>query len=46
MLDLCRMKVATRGNKTEQVVLMIWSLCLAVPTLLGYAFFFQMQTYV
>lgn len=44
--DLCRIKLTTRGNKTEQVGPLIWSSCLAAPTVLGYAFFLEMQTYV
>mmetsp|Transcript_18126 Transcript_18126/g.37869 ORF Transcript_18126/g.37869 Transcript_18126/m.37869 type:complete len:140 (+) Transcript_18126:182-601(+) len=46
ILDLCRNTVATRGNKTEQFVPLIWSACLAAPTVLGYVFFFELQTYV
>ena len=46
ILDLCRNKLATRGNKTERFVPLVWSSCLAAPTALGYVFFLEMQTYV
>jgi hypothetical protein len=44
--DLCRNYITTRGNKTEQVGQLIWSMCLAAPTILGYVYFLHMQTYV
>ena len=46
LLDHCRIKLATRGNKTEQVVPLIWSSCLAAPTVAAYVFFMELQTYV
>lgn len=46
VMDLCRNRLATRGNKTEQVAPLMWSACLAAPTVLGYVFFLDLQTYV
>lgn len=46
MLDYCRTKLATRGNKTENVIPLIWSCCLAAPTIVAYVFFLEWETYV
>ena len=46
ILDLCRIKLATRGNTTECVKSCFLSSFLAAPSILGYVFFLAMQTYV
>ena len=46
LIDASRLKLATRGNKTEQIPPLVWSLLLSVPSILGYIFFMQLQTYV
>lgn len=45
-MDFCRIRLATRGNKTEQFAPLIWSVGLAAPTAVGYVFFLNLQTYV
>ena len=45
-LNLSRMRLAARGNKTENMVPLIYSLLLTAPTAMGYAFFFSYQSYV
>jgi hypothetical protein len=46
LMDFTRIKMATRGNKTESAVPLIWSCGLAVATTVGYVFFLELQTYV
>ena len=46
LLDLCRLRLATRGNRTEQLAPLAWSVGLAAPAALGHAFFLELQTYV
>ncbi|KAL3801576.1 hypothetical protein ACHAWO_001381 [Cyclotella atomus] len=45
-IDYCRIKMATRGNKTENAVPLIWSCGLWVASSAAYAFFLELQTYV
>lgn len=41
-----RLSLASRGNKTEQIPPLLWSICLGVPMLVGFSFFLTIQTYV
>jgi len=46
LMDLCRLRLATRGNRTERCAPLCWSVGLAAPTALGHAFLLELQTYV
>ncbi len=46
MTDLIRLELGSRGNKTSECIVLIWSCCLAVPTIVGLCFFLRLQSYV
>jgi len=46
LIDASRRALTSRGNKTEQLKPLAWSIGLAVPVVVGYAFFLDLQTYV
>ena len=46
ILDLFRVTLTKRGNKTENGMVLLGSAFLSAPTALGYVFFFDWQTYV
>merc|ERR1712054_484548 len=45
-VDLCRIFLASRGNKTERNAALIWSLILLMFTIVGYVYFVRLQVYV
>jgi len=45
-IDATRQTLASRGNKTEQLKPLLWSIGLSVPVVVGYTFFLHLQTYV
>lgn len=46
LIDKSRIQMATRGNKTENAVPLIWSCGLSVASVLAYIFFLELQSYV
>jgi uncharacterized protein YacL len=46
VLDLTRNELATIGNKTAKVDLILWSIGLSIPLIIGYCFFLCLQSYV
>eukprot|EP00956_Cyclotella_meneghiniana_P016684 scaffold26508_cov29-Cyclotella_meneghiniana.AAC.3 len=46
LIDFTRIKMATRGNKTENALPLIWSCGLSVAVAVAYSFFLNLQTYV
>jgi len=46
LLNGFRLSLATRGNKTEELSPLVWSMGLIVPALVGHVFFLCLQTYV
>lgn len=46
ILDLSRLRLASRGNLTEEFIPSAWSCSLAPPVLVGYIFFLRLQSYV
>mmetsp|Transcript_2970 Transcript_2970/g.3499 ORF Transcript_2970/g.3499 Transcript_2970/m.3499 type:complete len:143 (+) Transcript_2970:275-703(+) len=45
-LEATRFQLASRGNKTEKFLPLAWSAGLAIPSLVGYCFFVELQTYI
>ena len=45
-LEATRFQLASRGNKTEKFLPLAWSAGLAIPSLVGYCFFVDLQTYM
>ncbi len=46
IIDLVRVEFASRGNKTSERNVLFWSCGLSIPTILGYAFYLRLQSYV
>jgi transmembrane protein 216 len=45
-IENTRIFLASRGNKTEQIPPLVWSMSLSIPMIVGYVYFLTMQTYV
>ncbi|GMH53186.1 hypothetical protein TrVE_jg1854 [Triparma verrucosa] len=45
-IENSRLMLASRGNKTEQIPPLIWSIALSIPMIVGFSFFLTIQTYV
>lgn len=45
-IENTRIFLASRGNKTEQIPPLVWSIALSIPMIVGYVYFLTMQTYV
>ena len=45
-IDGTRLILGSRGNKTEQIPPLAWSIALSIPMALGFSFFLTIQTYV
>ena len=45
-IENSRLFLASRGNKTEQIPPLVWSICLAVPMIVGMTYYLTLQTYV
>jgi Predicted membrane protein. len=45
ILDLTRQELATRGNKLGKLDLLLWSIGLSIPLIVGYTFFLCLQSY-
>ena len=45
-IDATRQALASRGNKTEELKPILWSVGLTFPVVIGYTFFLHLQTYV
>lgn len=45
-MDVSRIRMAARGNKTENATPLLWSCGLSVSTVVAYTFFFKLQTFV
>ncbi|GMH91775.1 hypothetical protein TL16_g12150 [Triparma laevis f. inornata] len=45
-IENSRLMLASRGNKTEQIPPLIWSIALSIPMIVGFCFFLTLQTYV
>ena len=46
LIELTRQELGTRGNKTGQIIPMLWSLGLTVPVMVAYCYFLRLQSYV
>jgi len=46
MIDYIRQKLASQGNKTEQWNVLLWSVILTAPLIVGHVFFLRLQYYV
>lgn len=46
MIDFIRMEVATRGNKVGEWKVVLLSIFLALPIMIGFVFFVRLQSYV
>mmetsp|Transcript_3895 Transcript_3895/g.7849 ORF Transcript_3895/g.7849 Transcript_3895/m.7849 type:complete len:143 (+) Transcript_3895:981-1409(+) len=45
-IENARIFLASRGNKTEQIPPLVWSIALSIPMIVGYVYFLTMQTFV
>jgi transmembrane protein 216 len=45
-MEMCRLTLASRGNKTEQIPPLVWSIALSFPMICGEVFLLTIQTYV
>lgn len=45
-INLVRCELTTRGNKTNQMIPLLWSYILTVPVVVGLCFFLRLQSYV
>ena len=46
IMEISRLFLASKGNKTESMRPMLWAIFLSMPIILGYAWFIRLQTYV
>ena len=46
LIELTRQELGTRGNKTGQIIPMLWSLGLTIPVMVAYCYFLRLQSYV
>jgi hypothetical protein len=46
IIDLIRIELATRGNKTGECITLLWSCGLSIPVLIGLSFYLRLQSYV
>ena len=46
IIDLIRLELASKGNKTNDIKALVWSCCLSVPTIVAFSFFLRLQSYV
>mmetsp|Transcript_13519 Transcript_13519/g.19873 ORF Transcript_13519/g.19873 Transcript_13519/m.19873 type:complete len:149 (-) Transcript_13519:170-616(-) len=45
-VDTSRLFFASKGNKTEQIPPLLWSIALSFPIIFGHSYFMTLQTYV
>jgi transmembrane protein 216 len=45
-IENSRLFLAMRGNKTEQIPPLVWSMGLSIPMIVGFSYFLTIQTYV
>mmetsp|Transcript_3683 Transcript_3683/g.5414 ORF Transcript_3683/g.5414 Transcript_3683/m.5414 type:complete len:149 (+) Transcript_3683:115-561(+) len=46
LIDTARVFFASKGNKTEQLAPLVWSIAMSIPLLVGHSYFLRLQTYV
>ena len=46
LMEVVRLFLASKGNKTESMRPMLWAILLALPIVTGYVWFLRLQTYV
>ena len=45
-IEHTRLVLASRGNKTEQIPPLLWSIALGIPMIVGFVYYLTIQTYV